>query len=344
MPNQDQSLEFPSKGLDISREIRQQPDKTTADCQNVASRDSILLRDRGGSRPGFSKYVDDQGSAGAVNVQMLEVLIDPTTDALIQNFETPDPDWVPHPRFPGILIPPRGAPWTPNPNAEQPADITFIQEGDAQVDATGPIQVSATLPSNPTTNNTIIVFVATESNAVGTTVSVVNNGGTALTQEGAYSEQEQLSGSGVFISLSCWIRRVTGVNDKTIKVTPSADAGVSIAILEYKKITATSPLDDHAETQDPSLSPPNMSSGSLLIHANGDMAIVAFANGGDSTVGWTVGTGQNDRVNLHEGLGPSLRITDKLPVATTDSPLTLTGSVNGGDTPYVSFGATFKKG
>lgn len=149
MPNQDQPLDFPSKGLDVSREIRQQPDKTTADCQNVASRDSITNRDRGGSRPGFSKYIDDQGSEGAVVVQMLEVLIDPTTDALIQNFETPDDDWTEHPRIPGIFIPPHGAPWQPTPNASQPPK----RSGGGTINAVGRIEGEGEAPgggSGPT--------------------------------------------------------------------------------------------------------------------------------------------------------------------------------------------------
>lgn len=109
-------IEFPDKGIDVTREFAEQPPRTTADAVNVASKESIAGRRRGGSRTGFSKYIAEQFPQGSVQFQHLEIIVDPTVDALPQNFETPGDDWVEHPRFPDILIPPDGAPWQPNPN------------------------------------------------------------------------------------------------------------------------------------------------------------------------------------------------------------------------------------
>lgn len=53
----EQELLFPTKGLDLSLEFDRQPEDTTVYARNVRTQDPIEFRDRGGSRPGLSKYV-----------------------------------------------------------------------------------------------------------------------------------------------------------------------------------------------------------------------------------------------------------------------------------------------
>jgi hypothetical protein len=50
-------LRFPVKGINVSVPRTQQPPDTCIDCQNVRISDTISNRDRGGIRPGMSKYV-----------------------------------------------------------------------------------------------------------------------------------------------------------------------------------------------------------------------------------------------------------------------------------------------
>lgn len=113
-------LEFPLKGIDVTREFQLQPPGTCADAVNVRSRDSIDHRNRGGSRPGYSKQPTDRIPEGATVIQHLNVIVDPTDLALPQNFTTPGNDWVVHPRIPNLFVPPGGAGWQPNPNAAKP--------------------------------------------------------------------------------------------------------------------------------------------------------------------------------------------------------------------------------
>lgn len=53
----EQELMFPTKGVDLSLEFDRQPGGTTVYARNVRTQDPLDFRDRGGSRPGLSKYV-----------------------------------------------------------------------------------------------------------------------------------------------------------------------------------------------------------------------------------------------------------------------------------------------
>lgn len=71
MPNRDFDLHFPKKGLNVSKPASEMPVVVgphnerhyyTADCLNVSSWDSFAERQRGGSRNGFSKWIEDRRS------------------------------------------------------------------------------------------------------------------------------------------------------------------------------------------------------------------------------------------------------------------------------------------
>ena len=62
---------FPIAGLDKSLGYQRQPPYTTPDSLNVRPYDTMLGRNRGGSRPGYGKAFYQQIGGGANNVNML---------------------------------------------------------------------------------------------------------------------------------------------------------------------------------------------------------------------------------------------------------------------------------
>lgn len=51
---------FPTLGMDITEEFAQQPPATTPDAVNVRGFETLTQRDRGGSRAGYVRYVDQR--------------------------------------------------------------------------------------------------------------------------------------------------------------------------------------------------------------------------------------------------------------------------------------------
>ncbi len=346
MPNKDVPLDFPVKGLHVSREFGQQPEATTADCVNVASKESIAGRDRGGSRPGFSKYIAAQSSAGAVNIQMLDVIVDPTSDALPQNFNTPGDDWVNHPRFPGVLIPPHGAPWSPRNESNSP-DITHIQSKRTAFDGVSTEQ-SVSFASAPNTGNTIVVFVASLVDAVsGMGVDVKNGAGTALTQVGSYIEIEDPRSVGSYVRLSCWKKAVNNAQDQTIKVTPSATVvTMKMTQIEYRGMPTTGQVDTAVTNSDITNPPaPPATTGNVAVLGDNEMLLGAFATVFDAS-GFTPGTGFTCRPNADDGSDFDLRlnVVEKTGLQSpADNPSVATGTTTGGEDPYVAIGVTWTK-
>lgn len=346
MPNKDVPLDFPSKGLHVSREFGQQPEGTVADCLNVTGKESIAGRDRGGSRPGFSKYVAAQSSAGAVKIQMLDVIVDPTTAALPQNFETPDSTWVSHPRFPGVLIPPGGAPWSP---IDQSNDTTIlhIQSKRTAFDGVGTEQ-SVSFASAPNTGNTIIAVVASNAGAVsGMGVTVTNGAGTALTQVGSYTEIEDPRSIGTYVRLSMWKKAVNNAQDQTIKVTPSATVvTMKMTQLEYRGMPTTGQVDTAVTNSDITNPPaPPATTGNVAVLGDNEMLLAAFATVFDIS-GFTPGTGFTCRPNADDGSDFDLRlnVVEKTGLQNpADNPSVATGTTTGGEDPYVAIGVTWKK-
>lgn len=88
MPDEAQELPFPLAGVDVSCEVDRQTPRTTPLGVNVRACDPGTLRMRGAARAGLTKLVDETVS-GAVGfpVQHLNVIVDPTVDALLTTFE-----------------------------------------------------------------------------------------------------------------------------------------------------------------------------------------------------------------------------------------------------------------
>lgn len=95
MPSPVMSLEqfveavFPLRGIDVSTEIAEQREGTTRVGVNVRVQEPQTLRNRGGARPGMEKYIAAQVN-GDNPIQMLDIIVDPTTDALLSEDLTGD--------------------------------------------------------------------------------------------------------------------------------------------------------------------------------------------------------------------------------------------------------------
>jgi hypothetical protein len=77
---------FPLKGLDLDSESSKVAPGLTHDAQNVRGCDPSTMRLRGGSRPGLSRYINEKVN-GTAAIQHLNVIVDPTLDAVIQEFD-----------------------------------------------------------------------------------------------------------------------------------------------------------------------------------------------------------------------------------------------------------------
>lgn len=60
MPDDEQMVEvlFPTLGINITEEYDEQPKATSPDAVNVVGFEALTQRDRGGSRPGLVRFVD----------------------------------------------------------------------------------------------------------------------------------------------------------------------------------------------------------------------------------------------------------------------------------------------
>jgi hypothetical protein len=81
-PESMQELLFPLLGINLSMEFELQPQGTCAVGSNVRGYEPLTSRARGGSRPGLSKYINQQVS-GPNKIQHLNYVVDPDASALI---------------------------------------------------------------------------------------------------------------------------------------------------------------------------------------------------------------------------------------------------------------------
>ncbi len=282
-------LNFPLNGINVVHEFQLQPPGTTADALNVRSRDAIARRNRGGSRPGLGKYIAQQIPEGAKTIQHLNYIVDPTTDALPQNFITPGDDWIESP-IPGVFVPPGGAPWQPNPNVpnQPPGDIAFVQKKTAfdTINDVSTGEFTVVFDTQPVSGHLLVVAITStvqDLDASGedvVTVAVMNNAAAAYTQIGSYiSANGTVTSSGVvnYRRISLWYRVSTGVvADKTVKIDYSPDtlavnvADVHAECVEYKNtdsspFNATANASSNAAITSLSIGPVAMTDRGMLI-------------------------------------------------------------------------------
>jgi hypothetical protein len=87
MPSSNHEIPFPFGGLSLSEPASQQPQGTTAVGHNVRSYDA-LQRQRGGSRAGISRFIDEAVGSGAI--QHLNLIVTTHADALGWSFNGRD--------------------------------------------------------------------------------------------------------------------------------------------------------------------------------------------------------------------------------------------------------------
>ncbi len=85
-------MPFPLKGLNVASEFELQPKGTTAVGENVRAVEHDLDRSRGASRPGLSRFINERveekdlaavDPALSMVIQHLNIIVDPTTEALL---------------------------------------------------------------------------------------------------------------------------------------------------------------------------------------------------------------------------------------------------------------------
>ncbi len=95
------NMPFPVRGTDLSREFDLQADGTTALGENVRTFEHDKRRGRGGSRPGHVRYINERveekdlaapNPALSMVIQHLNVIVDPTTEALLAPEENDEGD------------------------------------------------------------------------------------------------------------------------------------------------------------------------------------------------------------------------------------------------------------
>ncbi len=271
-------LKFPGKGIHVSGEFQQQPEGTTVDAQNVRSRETIAGRSRGGSRLGTIDYAGRLPGWTQGPIQMLNLIVDPTTAALQQNFDSPTSEWTENPRVPGQYVPPGGTGYQPNPNADTPAPpstaLAFEQSDVEGFDNPLGSPEAPDYTSTPGVNSISLVFVVTTDTGTGATVTVTDTSLNAYTQVGTY---QRFTKVGKQVTLSAWKKTVTsGLSDKTLKITSSAPAnGTLVAgLMNLSGQNIATPLGTESEQQTNGAA---MSAGAITVPTTGDAIVVAFA-------------------------------------------------------------------
>ncbi len=97
-PADNESLEdlpFPLRGVNLIKEFEAQPQGTTPTGVNVRAYETLTQRNRGGSRPGLTEYIESTVLGFPSLIQHLNIIVDPTTAALLNDDGNPGgPDTV----------------------------------------------------------------------------------------------------------------------------------------------------------------------------------------------------------------------------------------------------------
>lgn len=207
MPRQQPSdsfadLPFPTKGLDLSGPFGQQAPQTCPVGVNVRAYDVFEQRARGGSRPGLSRYVNDQVNGTAL-IQGLGCVVGVGYSA------------------------PGGT-----------SSVAYVQSrGNNYGNSSSPQTLAYT--SNVTAGN-LLVVISAQGTDTSATVTVTDSLGNTYSQAGSYSTNTNPPPFGLRIGLFYCISASSG--SCTVTVTPSALVGQNIDIFEYSGILASSPL------------------------------------------------------------------------------------------------------
>ena len=368
-------LQFPLQGVDISGEFGQQRQGTTPVGSNVRAMDPSTFRLRGASRPGLSKYLPVRVGGLTSVIQHLAVIVDPTVDALLDDFDSEDDDATEDPstnnlrsRNLGRVV--RGSgrtrpvlPRLSRPTAEKPkkpkkerrpnkrpgkgtgrqpsrnkqTTIAFVQARSVKFDS-GTATGSLAFSANITAGNLIVICVGkegTDPEDITCSDSQGNVFTTVTTGE---------SGGQAAARMFYAIARTTGAN--TVSITWTGTRYANLCLLEYRGATAldASDIDCDAPTTT------TWRVGPVSVNGAGELVIGMFTERFENTVllTWTVGTGFNLRANLPNAVFPdddtvTLQVVDKLRVGSASSP-SVVCSVADLQFATAAIGASFRRG
>jgi hypothetical protein len=201
MPESLEEMPFPIHGISLLTEFGSQTPGTTPIGKNVRAFETLTQRNRGGSRPGLAEYINSpiDGVGGHV-IQHLNVIVDPTTDAVLDDFSgTPfvtDPSTnnlsVRNPP-PARHVRPGGGAGQPNRNKKKPktpikleqtaSDFNDVQDGSlafgVNVKVGDLIVVVAMIysPTANTTNDPLDVAITDSQGNSYTEIASVHRGG-----------------------------------------------------------------------------------------------------------------------------------------------------------------------
>lgn len=291
------SAAFPTAGLDVTCEFGRQPSDTTPDSQNVRSVETIAERFRGGSRPGVSRYIDEQVS-GTNLIQHLSVLVDPQQPGLRADIDPDFPDSSTNnlrPRIPpGRRIRLGGSGISPlgNDQSQQqsPADISFVQKKRAFL---GADIFEVTLDQQPAINDLVIAIVNTAAESEnadepppGPLVPgpVTTGAGAAFTTVGGsgysveYSRMVPGSKSNT-VRLQVSYRIVQGtVDDQTVRVGEAGPGAYELVVLVYRNAAQGGPLSNFSKTDSQSAVSTQPTGSVAMNNTTGQMCLAVVSN------------------------------------------------------------------
>jgi hypothetical protein len=344
MPQRERPNEitFPFRGVDLSLPHAEQQRDTTPVGQNVRAHEPATDRLRGGSRSGLSKYIALQPS-GTNLIQHLNIIVDPTTPALLDQFDYPggEPDPSDGPRNPGRIIRPGGTGRQPNRNTTHvQAGFAFVQAKAQGFSTNAPGGNEAiTFDSDVTAGDLIVV-----SSELADTTSATFIGGVTDSQGNTYTALRPANING-----QIWWAIAGSSGPLTVTLAITVGAGTSInqpVIAEYSGNHAA-PADGSVDTNDTNTA---WTTGSIAVSQIDSLVLGVFIT--SELVGFdpplptmTPGAGFNERLeSIHEATsGPfTFRLlTYLVDTLDADSATAVTATASASFL-YTAAGASFK--
>lgn len=343
-------LPFPVKGLDVSTEYATQRQQTAARASNVRAFEPGTNSARGGARCGHAKWIGSRVN-GAHPVQLLDVVVDPTTPALLFG-DAPgdtlgDPSDVPDPstnntfvRNPGRFVRPGGSGVQPSRNTRghghATPDIEFVQQSAATEQASG--ADTLVFGTVPLSQSLLVLLIATEGD--GSAVSAQNAFGNTYTLAGS---AHSFSNFGVVFGAQVLYREATaGTFEKTVTVDPGGTNSWYGIALEYKNVkTPSGSAPDGSAGNADSGFPTSWTCTNCAVSGPADLVVGLFVKAFGTTA-FTFGAGITERANhTQTGASPtdiSFYAGDKLPAAAA---FAIAGTISGGGEPYAGAAASF---
>lgn len=247
-------IPFPLSGQNVAGEFGAPPGMTAVKGVNCRGYDPIARRLRGGSRPGLTKFLPVATPAGTHLIQHLDVIVDPTVDALPADFDNtgptptyPDPTEAARNPF-GRLVRYGGSgvgllrhkPATPGRFVQKQS--TFVSDS---AQGTSSTSGGVAFDSPVTAGNLIVVTVryATQGSNTPTFHPPTDTAGTAYAK--AAEAVSGLPGPDAAV-IFYGIVPLTGSGPNTVSLTVSTDGNdvgaYTIDVLEYRRVAQSGAL------------------------------------------------------------------------------------------------------